>query len=142
MNNSPFLIERVYDAPVALVWKAISDRDEMKKWYFDISEFEAVPGFKFRFHGENKEGVKFLHLCEVLEAIPGKKLSYSWQYEGEPGYTMVSFELFEEGEKTRIRLTHTGLETLPAKPDYAASNFAEGWTYIIGTALKNYVEKA
>jgi len=50
--------------------------------------------------------------------------------------------LFAEGNKTRVKLTHTGLETFPASnADFAKGNFVQGWTHIIGTSLKEYLEK-
>jgi uncharacterized protein YndB with AHSA1/START domain len=125
------------------VWKAITDKDQMKQWYFDIAAFKPEAGFEFQFYGEGKHGEKFLHLCKIIEAIPGKKLTYSWRYEGYEGDSFVTFELFGEGDKTRLKLSHKGLETFPvtAHNDFAKENFMEGWTYIIGKGLKEYVEK-
>ena len=40
MTNEPFVIERVFNAPPEKVWKAITDKNAMKQWYFDIAEFE------------------------------------------------------------------------------------------------------
>ncbi len=40
MKNEPFVIERILNAPVERVWRAITDKDEMKNWYFDIPEFK------------------------------------------------------------------------------------------------------
>ena len=142
-NATPIVIERTYNAPIEKVWKAITDRDEMKKWYFDISEFKAEPGFEFEFVGEGKQGEKFLHLCKIREVIKNKKLSYSWRYDGYEGDSLVTFELFDEGNKTKVKLTHSGLETFPVTTnnDFAKENFTEGWTAIIGTTLKEFVEK-
>ena len=70
-----------------------------------------------------------------------EKLSHTWRYEGYEGNSILTFELFAEGDKTRLRLTHEGLETFPDKPDFAKANFVMGWTSIIGTSLKNYFEK-
>jgi len=55
----------------------------------------------------------------------------------------VTFELFPEGNKTKVKLTHKGLESFPvtANKDFAKENFMEGWNYIIGTGLKEFVEK-
>lgn len=142
MNNQPFVIERIYNAPVEKVWKAITDRDQMKQWYFDIAEFRPEPGFEFQFSGQGHKGEKYLHLCKVTDVVAGKKISYSWRYEGYEGISYVTFELFEEGDKTKLRLTHEGLETFPANnPDFAKESFAGGWTQIIGTSLPAFIQK-
>src|SRR5882757_3670760 len=85
------VFEKEYNAPIAVVWKAITDKDQMKEWYFDIAEFKPEVGFKFQFYGQGREGQKYLHLCEVKEVVPGKKLSYSWRYDKYPGNSLVSF---------------------------------------------------
>jgi uncharacterized protein YndB with AHSA1/START domain len=141
MSDSPFVIERTYDAPITTVWKAVTDRNEMKKWYFDLAEFNAEVGFEFQFLGGPDEK-KYLHLCKVTEVIPGRKITYSWRYDGYEGNSFVTFELFDENPKTRLRLTHKGLETFPNdNADFAKTNFAEGWTYIVGTSLKSFLEQ-
>jgi len=74
--------------------------------------------------------------------IPNKKLSYSWRYDGYPGDSYVTFELFEEGDKTRLKLTHEGIESFGTdNPDFARENFDAGWTHLISTAIKEFVEK-
>ncbi len=142
MVNAPFSIERTFDAPVPEVWKAITDRDSMKQWYFTISEFKPVHGYEFKFAGEGEKGKRYIHLCKVTEVSPEKKLAYTWKYESFEGNSIVTFDLFAEGNKTRLKLTHDGLETFPANnSDFRKESFAEGWTMLIGTSLKNFVEK-
>lgn len=138
----PFVIERVFNAPVALVWKAITDRDEMSKWYFDLKAFKPEVGFEFEFYGGDKNK-QWLHLLKVTEVIPEKKLTYSWRYDGYSGISYVCFELFPQGDKTILKLTHTGLESFPTDvvPEFKKENFVMGWTSLIGTSLKNYFEK-
>ncbi len=140
MKTAPFIIERTLRAPVEKVWKALTDKNEMRQWYFDLPEFKAEPGFEFRFEAGEK-GKLFLHVCRVTEVVPNRKLAYTWRYEGYAGNSTVTFELFPEGDKTRIKLTHEGLETFPALPDFAKENFAAGWTSFIDTSLKSFVEK-
>lgn len=140
MNKEPFVIERTLDAPTDTVWQAITDRDQMKEWYFDLAEFKPVVGFEFRFNGGSEEET-YVHLCKVTAVEPGKKLAYTWKYENYPGESEVTFELFPEGDKTRVKLTHTGLETFPDKRDFKRESFAAGWTEIIGKLLKEYVER-
>jgi uncharacterized protein YndB with AHSA1/START domain len=141
MKNEPIVVERTYNAPVEKVWKAITDKDQMKQWYFDLSDFKAEPGFEFQFEG-GEDDRRYLHLCKITEVVDRQKLAYSWRYDGYEGNSFVTFELFPEGDKTRLRLTHTGLETFPQNnTDFAKENFVEGWTQIIGTSLKEFVEK-
>ena len=143
MNNTPIVVERTYNAPVEKVWKAITDNNEMKQWYFDLAEFKPEVGFEFQFYGQGKEGEQYLHLCKITEVVAGKKLIHSWRYDGYEGNSFVTFELFDENGKTRLKLTHAGLDTFPitANNAFAKENFADGWTAITGTMLKNYVEK-
>ncbi|TGK21020.1 SRPBCC domain-containing protein [Leptospira fluminis] len=142
MSATPFVIERVYSASPDHVWKAITDKNRMKEWYFDLSEFKPEVGFEFSFEA-GPEDKKYVHLCKISEAIPGKKLTYSWKYQGYPGDSKVIFELFSEGNAgTKIRLTHEGIETFPNDdPAFARENFQAGWTELIGTQLKNFLEK-
>lgn len=143
MNNEPFVIERTYNAPLSRVWEAITDKEKMKVWYFDIAEFKPEVGFEFQFTGKGSKGDCYVHLCKITDVIPGKKLRYSWQYQGQPGMSYVTYELTDAGEgKTMLRLTHEGLETFPQDmADFARSSFAAGWTELIGNLLKNYVEQ-
>jgi len=143
MNTAaPIVIERIYNATIEKVWNALTVNEQMKKWYFDIADFKPEPGFEFQFTGEGKDGEKYVHLCKITEVIPYKKLTYSWRYQGFEGNSFVTFELSSEGEKTILQLTHTGLETFPAASNnaFAKENFAEGWNYITGTSLKQFVE--
>lgn len=133
-------IERTYNAPVSRVWQAITDVEQMRIWYFDLKEFKPEVGFEFEFIVEH-EGRKYHHLCRVTEVIPQKKIAYTWRYKGEEGDSLVTMELFPESNMTRLRLTHEGLETFPKTAAYARKNFEAGWSAIIGTELKNFVER-
>jgi uncharacterized protein YndB with AHSA1/START domain len=140
METAPFVIERTYDAPIDKVWQAITDKNKMKQWYFDLKEFKPEVGFEFQFYGGTEEK-QYLHLCKITEVVKGQKLTHSWKYDGYPGESFVTFELFAEGNKTKLKLTHAGLETFPPGPDFKKENFEMGWTDIIGRSLKEYLEK-
>jgi uncharacterized protein YndB with AHSA1/START domain len=141
-NNKSIILERLFDAPVKRVWQAITDKNEMKSWYFDLNEFKAQPGFQFQFTGEGKNGNTYKHLCEITEVVPYEKLTYSWRYEGYAGISYVTFELFERGNKTLLRLIHTGIESFPLEnTDFAKQNFENGWNDIINNSLKGYLDK-
>lgn len=136
----PVVTEVVLNAPIVKVWKAITNKNDMKQWYFELETFRPEVGFEFQFYG-GKDEKQYLHLCQVTEVIPGRKLAYSWRYDGNPGNSLVTFELVPEGKNTKLRLTHEGLESFGTNnPDLAKENFIEGWNTIIGKSIKAFVE--
>lgn len=136
----PIVLEKTFSANPEKIWQALTDKDQMKQWYFDLAEFKPERGFEFRFEGGD-ECRTFTHICQVTEVIAPKKLTYTWRYEGYQGDSLVTFELFPESEKTRLKLTHSGLETFPAnEPALAKANFEKGWNHIIGTSLQDFLE--
>ena len=138
---APIVVERIVNAPIAKVWNAITDKTAMKKWYFDLPEFKAQVGFEFTFTGGEEGGRQYLHVCRITEVIPGTKISYSWRYDGYEGNSLVTFELSALSDKTKVKVTHAGLETFPNNPDFARKNFEKGWTEIVEKSLKAFVEK-
>jgi hypothetical protein len=84
----------------------------------------------------------FFRPGEFSAAVPrtAQLLAYTWRYKGQEGDSLVTFELFPEGDKTRLKLTHEGLETFPKLPAYARKNFEAGWTKLIGSSLKDFLE--
>lgn len=141
MEKGPVVKEVILNASVDKVWRAITDTKKMKEWYFNIEEFIAQPGFQFKMYGE-KKGVKFPISCTVKEVEQNKKLSYTWNYDDFPAETLLIFELKENGDQTVLRLIHDGLENIPpGNTDVSVENHRDGWEFIIGTSLKQYVEK-
>jgi uncharacterized protein YndB with AHSA1/START domain len=134
------VLERKFNAPVTRVWTALTDVDQMREWYFDLKEFKPKVGFEFAFVVEH-EGNTYDHRCRITEVIPQKKIAYTWRYHDHEGDSLVTFELFPEGDKTRLKLTHEGLDTFPKTAAFARENFEKGWTQLIGIELKQFVEK-
>jgi uncharacterized protein YndB with AHSA1/START domain len=75
----------------------------------------------------------------VTKVEDGRTLAHSWVYKGYPGSSEVTFELFKEGDKTRLKLTHTGLASFPTDAHFARHRFEEGWKQILGINLKNHL---
>ena len=141
MEHKPIIIERTFKTTPSKLWNALTDNKEMKHWYFNLEDFRAEVGFQFQFSGGPSPDKQYLHLCEVTEVIPEQKLTYSWKYKGYAGISFVSFELFPDGENTKLKLTHEGLESFPNEnADFARYNFEEGWDSIINESLQKYLE--
>ena len=142
LNKSikPLVMERTMDAPVAQVWQAMTTLEGVCRWFFDLKEFKPKVGFEFAFAVEHK-GMTYSHLCKITEVVPQKKLAFTWRYKGHEGDSLVTFVLASSGKKTKLTLTHEGLETFPKTPQFVRKNFEGGWNFI-SSALQDYVENA
>ena len=135
------VVKQRLNAPVAKVWNALTDREEMKNWYFDIPDFKLDMHHEFNFFEPG--GEKFHHHGEILEIIPERKLKHSWSYpEFSKEKTLVRWELEPVDEYTEVTLTHKGLENFEhLGVDFRKESFEQGWKDIVGKQLKQYVEK-
>lgn len=135
----PFELGQVYDAPIEKVWQALTGEDAMRAWYFpQIKKFKPVAGYKFEF---SNDGSAYQKEWQVTQVEYRKKFAHSWTYQGYQGSSEVLFELFEEGTKTRLKLTHSGLASFPTDPHFARHRFEDGWKRILASNLKNYLIK-
>ena len=135
--DKPFEMEQTYDAPLQKVWEALTGEAQMRLWYFpQLQKFDPVAGFDFVF---TNDGSPYQKEWKVTKVIPGRLLAHSWTYKNYPGYSEVTFELFDEGSNTKIKLVHTGIASFPHDPHFARHRFEDGWKQIIGTNLKNHL---
>ncbi|TDQ11730.1 SRPBCC family protein [Pedobacter metabolipauper] len=137
--ETPFEFEQVYDAPIQKVWQALTNENEMSAWYFpQLVKFKPVVGFEFVF---SNDGSPYQKEWRVTKVEDGRVLAHSWIYKGYPGSSEVTFELFKEEDRTRLKLTHTGLASFPGDPHFARIRFEGGWRQILGSNLKNHLTK-
>ncbi len=137
-------LEKIYNAPINIVWKAISDKTEMKKWYFDFSEgFKLEAGSEFDWYGGPPDGKQWHHRGKMLEIIDGKKLVHTWEYPGYTGTSTIIWELVAI-DKSTTKLLFTQRFDVPFDPKEEAlrrENFVEGWNNIININLVEFLEK-
>lgn len=139
--SNPIIVEYKVNAPIERVWKALTDKTEMRSWYFDIPDFELETGKVFNFYEPGDEK-KYHHQAEVVEIIPEQKLKHTWTYpEFSNEKTMVTWELQPQGNETLVKLTHDGIDNFSDLGENFSQNaFTEGWNGIIGQSLKPYLE--
>ncbi|MBV8328264.1 SRPBCC domain-containing protein [Chryseobacterium sp.] len=139
--STPITVQYKINAPANTVWKALTDKNDMKSWYFDIEDFKPEVGNVFNFY-EPGSARKYHHQCEILDILPEHKLVYSWSYpDFSPLKTTVTWELFPEGEQTLVRLTHEGIENFKDLGEgFSRESFTEGWNVIIGQSLRGHLE--
>lgn len=136
----PIIVEEDFDAPAEVLWRAITDRDQMVQWYFaEIDAFEAVVGFSTEF-AIKVDGADIVHQWEIIDVVPPQRISHSWRFEDIPGDGTVTWEIFERGSGSTLRLTNTGLETFPQdNPLFTRESCEGGWRYFIGERLKGFL---
>ncbi|MBB4804904.1 uncharacterized protein YndB with AHSA1/START domain [Chryseobacterium defluvii] len=140
--STPILVQYKINAPIEKAWKALTDKSEMKSWYFDIPDFEPEVGKQFNFY-EPGDAKKYYHQCEILEIISGRKLKHTWAYpEFSKEKTIVTWELQPEDDGTLLKLIHEGTDSFTdLGKDFSRESFTGGWNGIIGQSMKSYLEK-
>jgi len=113
-----------------IVWEYLTRPDLMELWLMK-NNFQPVVGASFQFRtgpipSLNFDGVCY---CKVLEIVPFKKLSYSWQCgPGDGNITLdsvVVWRLEPTAEGTELFLEHSGFEKEENLAFY--KGFLQGW---------------
>jgi uncharacterized protein YndB with AHSA1/START domain len=140
MNNHLPAFQTVIPASPEKVWEALTSREKMKEWYFDIPDFVLREGAIFNFY-EPGDAKKFHHRCVIRKIVPLTILQHTWTYpDFSQGETLLTWYLEPVAEGTRVTLTHEGIETiLDGGDDFKFDNFRAGWTEILDVMLKNYL---
>src|ERR687886_2776811 len=100
----------VIDASPQVVFKAITDQEELTNWFPDHAIMEAKLGGKVKFSfykdKERKDGeLECVPEGTIIELIPNKRVSYTWHQPNIPDFprTVVTWELEEiPNIKTRV----------------------------------------
>ena len=116
--------EVVIEAPVEVVWRTITEPDQISQWFADRVELVVEPGAHgFMEFGDQGGPV----VVEVVD--PPRRFSFRWNHprgeEPVAGNSMlVEFTLTPEGdERTRLRVVESGHELL-AWPDAEKQRYA------------------
>ena len=136
----------VIDASPEVVFKAITDPDELTNWFPDQAILEPKVGGRMKFSFRKEENSECrqgsTHEGTITEFIPDKKISYTWEDSKEADFsrTVVTWELEEiDHKKTKVELVHSGF-TGKEGGKLSSKEHDQGWTYFIGR-LKEYSEK-
>ena len=139
----PTLIEReiFIAAPVDVVWRAITEPDQIVQWFSDEADVELRDGYEgaltFTSRGTAEPTVAQI---TVQAFEPDRSFSYRWSYEPgvvphEGNSVLVEFVLRAENGGTRLRVAESGLDLLDwsqqQKDDYVADH-NRGWAKHIG----------
>jgi len=145
-------LERVLDAPVETVWRYLTEADLRRQWFMGGTSIGGVGAFDLLVDHDNLsdddvpypdshadfKGATWTEQVSRFE--PPHLLETTFQG-GKNG--TVRYELAEEGERTRLTLTHSGIVS-----PVGAMDFGSGWTShlavlearLAGRRVKNFWE--
>ncbi|MGZ3511185.1 MAG: SRPBCC domain-containing protein [Candidatus Binataceae bacterium] len=141
------VIERVFDAPRALVFKAWTEPERMVRWFgpqgFTTTVLKADfrPGGDYRFHMRSPEGADHWLQGVYREVVEPERLisTFCWaDANGNPTgpETLLTVTLDERGAKTRLTLHQAGFESVTARDAHNG-----GWSSSL-ERLAEYLAKA
>jgi uncharacterized protein YndB with AHSA1/START domain len=111
-SDREIVMERVFDAPRELVFKAHTDPDLISKWWgpsrytTTVDKMDLRVGGVWRFVQRDADGNEYAFNGVYREIVPPERLSYTFEFEGMPGHVLVETLTFEEqGGKTRMTVT-------------------------------------
>jgi uncharacterized protein YndB with AHSA1/START domain len=139
------------DAPPERVFQAITQPEQLMRWFTDSScpvklwEVDARKGGRWRSanhpSAKSLNGVnEFRAAGEILEIDPPRLLVYTWHanWHDDPSLaTVVRWELQSSKNGTQVKVTHSGL----AKEKLAREDYAGGWVGVL-KYLKTFAEQA
>ena len=132
-----FIYETYIRASAEKVWEALTD-PEFTRQYFHATAIESTwqVGAPVRYEGENGTAVD----GEVLEIVPGEKLSISWHvlYDDDAAReapSRVTFSIEALAQQTKLRIVH---DSFP-EASVVFKRISQGWPWIIAS-LKSLLE--
>jgi uncharacterized protein YndB with AHSA1/START domain len=130
-EDTRLVLRRTYDAPVAEVWAAWTDPEQMKHWMGpsdDCAESEVTSdlrvGGRYRIVMHAPGGQTHRVGGVFREIVRKRKLVYTWAWESTPEReSLVTLELRPHGGGTELVLTHNRFADRDARDRHS-----QGWT--------------
>jgi uncharacterized protein YndB with AHSA1/START domain len=135
------------DAPVDVVWRVVTEPDQVSKWFADQVDLDPKPGYDGALTFRYPEAAQPLTVQVTVQSVqPQRQFSYRWQHPrgaaaGDGNSLLVEFTLTAEGEGTRLRVVETGLEQMGWSDEQQDTYVREhnfGWVTYLGR-LRDYL---
>jgi len=137
-KNKSFINQSIsIKKPREVVFKALTQAEELMRWFPSRAESDPQPGGKLKLSWDFTDaGQNGTQDGEYVEVIPNEKLSYTWNADAIP--TLVTFILSEANGETTIDLDHStsqdGADEKKLRDDHANQ-----WSFFLMN-LKGYLE--
>ena len=120
------------------VWDYLTVPELMAQWLMP-NDFQPVKGHEFKFTTKPMPDFDFdgIFYCKVLDIVPLKKLTYSWNFgpgNGRLNKSEVHWTLTEKEKGTELLLVHRGFQGADMLPIFGAME--KGWLQNINKIQK------
>ena len=142
MSSETIHIERTYPIVASELWNALTDKNKMKDWFFEIPDFTTEVGAEFNFYKFN-QNLDTLHRCQVIESKAPEIFKFTWTHPKQStGTSIITWRLIPRRGATTLHLTHEGIENFKdAGENFKIENFESGWEKILGDSLNKFITK-
>ena len=110
-GDRELVITRVFAAPRALVFRAMTDPALIPQWWGPrryatiVDQMEVQPGGKWRFINRAADGTEHAFRGEYREIVPPERIVQTFEWEGMPGHISVeTATLAERDGKTTLTI--------------------------------------
>jgi len=134
--------EVLIEAPADVVWRTITEPDQITEWFADRVELDARPGGVGTFVFENSATKATSTVAIAVETVdPPRQFAFRWGHpEGvdaaHANSVLVQFTLTADGDdRTRLRVVETGLERVDWPDDQRTryvDEHRDGWSVALG----------
>jgi uncharacterized protein YndB with AHSA1/START domain len=139
MRTRSIELEIEIDAPPDVVWKAITEAEELVRWF--PMEARVDPGEGGRMWVSFGDGIGWTSRIAIWE--PNKRLRNIDEAPPDappmPVEVALEYEIEGRGGRSVLRLTHSGFSA-DAEWDQFIDSITAGWTYFLRN-LKHYLER-
>jgi len=133
--------EVVIEAPIEVVWRVVTDPEQIRQWFADEAEVDLRVGGSGRLRFKSGDSYQL----QIEELEPPRRFVFRWvQPESSPARSdnsmLVEFLLEPEGSGTRLRVVESGFDTIDwsdAEKAKYAEGHSTGWQVLL-SRLRDY----
>jgi uncharacterized protein YndB with AHSA1/START domain len=114
--------EIMIEATPETIWPFLTEAAHLVEWHGTVADIDPRPGGIYRVlvAGRIQSAGEYVEVISLEKVV----FTFGWEEDGHPippGSTTIEITLHPEGDKTRVRLVHSGL------PDDAVDDHGHGW---------------
>jgi uncharacterized protein YndB with AHSA1/START domain len=110
--------EILIQAPVEVVWRVVTEPEQISRWWSDTAEIDLRPGGEGTLTWDARATSQAATVRIVVQRLePPHRFSFRWLHQGdaearEGNSALVEFTLAAEGEGTRLRVVESGFRAV------------------------------